>query len=185
MKTSTKIAIGVVVLVIVAFFVGRLSVVNRSLVGAVSPAGTTNLTPRVASIVFQPLTAGATSTSVYNGDVNDRIISSVDEGCTTISDSRTPFTGASEVVLAITAATTSANAPQAALSSLNTNYVLDATNLIATTTPAIYFLASSTPGYTATVGGMDRIWLAGSYLTFSANATNTMSCVMRVGYLPE
>ena len=182
MKTSTKIVIGFVVVVIVAFFVGRLSVVNRSVVGAVT-AGTTNSTARIATVEWQPSAAGATTTSILNSDANDRVIESAKVSCTGIGNSVTPYSGAANVNFVIEAATTS-TATVPTISAQNTNYVFDTTNLIATTT-GYYYISSTTPGTTGFNNGYNRQWLAGSYLTFYATATNTATCLVGVGYLAE
>lgn len=188
MKTSTKIIVGAVIVLALfgAFGLGWYLHQNHELVGAVSPAGTTNSTPRIAQITFAPSTGNATSTSMLNTDANDRVISTVDESCVGLGVSQTGWTGAGLLSLGLifTASTSSVPTPVNNGTLANTNYVLDNSNTIATTTPALYFIASSTPG---AIGNNPtfRIWNAGSYLTIQANATNTASCQIRVGYLPE
>lgn len=138
-----------------------------------APVGSTFNTAKIASIVFNPQTGTATSTSILNTDADDRIIQSSFFYCDTIGTSRTAYTGTGLAVFTFTAATTSTSAPGTIT---NTNLVMS--NTMATATTPLYN-ASSTIG-TADFG---RIWATGSYLSFASNATNTASCVIGVNYL--
>lgn len=173
------------VIVAGAIFVLGYESHQTSLAGAVSPNGTTNSITRSAYITFQPATGTATTTSILNPVGNDVIIKTADEVCTGIGSSQAAYSGGGLLSngLVITAATTStANPPT--LSALNTNYILDTGNVITTTTPALFYSSTSTPGLIG-LNATNRIWAANSYLTFSSNATNTMSCTVGVSYLTE
>lgn len=173
---------GIVVLVIVFLFGKSFSGTTMvSQYAGSSAVGTTNSTARIATIVMSPTAPGATTTSILNGDANDRVIQAATYACTGVGNVLTAYTGAGLTSLGwvITAATTSTAAP-ASLG--NTNYVFDTTNGIPTTTPALSYLASTTPGLTAANTG-NRVWPAGSYLTFSSNATTTAICTVGVPYL--
>lgn len=154
----------------------------QQLAGA-SAVGTTQSTPRQVLIVMSPTTPAATSTSILNSDSNDRIIESAKYECTGIGSSFTYLTGAglASTGLILNAATTSvANTG----SQGNTNLVFDNSNTVATTSPTLAFISSSTPG---TIGAnvTNRVWASGSYLTFTTNATNTAVCTVGVSYIPS
>jgi len=176
MKKSTiiKILIGIVVLAIV---VGIYY--TRDVIGGTSSVGTTQSTQKEALITWT-LSTGATTTSLYNGDANDRVIETAKYACTGIGTSYTQLTGAGLATLYVTAATTSTSIP--ATLGTNTNYVFTSANTFATSTGFAY-LASTTPGELLT-NTSNRLWLAGSYLTFASNATNTATCVIGVEYSP-
>lgn len=137
----------------------------------------TNGTAKIASFSFNPAT-GATTTSILNGDSVDRVITSMNVSCSGVGTSLTALTGAGLNSLIFSVATTAASAPVALG---NSNFVYNGT--IATSS-ATFYDASTTPGLTsATVIGVNRRWPTGTYLTVSANATNTAACAITAYYL--
>ena len=180
MTTDNKIVLGIVgvlaVLGALAFF--DLSPYRTVATLGASAVGSTYNTAKSASIVFSP-TTGATTTSLYNGDATDRYITSTYAACGTMGYSYTPVTGTglTSLGLIFTAATTSTKAP-ATLSALNTNYVFNAP--VPTTTADAFLMGTSTG---ATSAYLTR-WASGTYLTFSANATNTTAvCTVGANYI--
>lgn len=131
--------------------------------------GTTFGTQKMAAIVFVPLTTSATTTSVLNGDANDRYVTSSFSYCGGVGSSPSVST------LTFTAATTSTNAP--ASLGTNTNYVM---NISVATSTADNTNATSTFG-----SPVWQRWSAGSYVTFASNATNTAVCTVGVNYIPS
>lgn len=146
-----------------------------------SSAGATFNTAKFAAIVWQPGNVGtqtngaATTTSLFNGDASDRIITNLTYSCSGVGSSNTAYTGAGLASLIFTAATSSASVPNSITVTnalLNTNIATSSTEL---------FVASTTPGLTGSA--FVRRWAAGSYLTFSSNATNTATCAIGVNYI--
>lgn len=138
-----------------------------------SSTGTTFNSAKVATIVFAPATASATSTSVYNSDASDRKIESFVTDCSGVGTSFTAYTGAGLAALTFSAATSSTAAP-----AINTN--TNVFNLaVGTTTPDSYNII----GNATTTPALNRVWAAGSYLNIYSNATNTASCIVGVNYL--
>lgn len=172
----------VILALVVGFVVGH-SFFATTVAGATLPVGTTNSTPREAFIVYSPTVPGATTTSMFNPDANDRVIVSAKYECTGIGVSQTINTGASTLPVILFMATTSTANPTQLF---NTNYVWD--NILATSSTsgpaALDYQASTSPGFVP-VNISDRIWAAGSYLSVASNATNTATCNIGVDYLPE
>lgn len=145
---------------------------------AVSPAGSSNSTAKIASISIAPLTAAATSTSILNTDGTDRGVTSVDVLCTGLGTSN-PFTtgntgGATIAGLVLQTGTTSV-----ANQGLQANTSLYSSTTIATSTTYGY-VSTSTEGVIQTVS---RIWPTNTYLTFQFNATSTGACTAAAKYL--
>lgn len=186
---NKTITVWSIALVLVGFAIGYAVFhrSNQNLAGAVSTPGTTNASSRIASIIFSPTTS--TSTWILNSDSNDRVMKAFEAVCTGIGTSQLAYTGAglSSTGLNIEVSTSSTNTA----SSTNTNYFVDQNMSITTTTPAIAYVASSSPGNTGTTSAatllpaLNRIWLAGSYAQIWTNATNTMSCNITIPYAPE
>lgn len=174
MSTSTlgKIVIGILALAAI-YGAYQYPQVTQS-VQTFGAVGATFNTAKIAAINWT-LSDSATSTSILNGDANDRIVEGAQYWCSGVGTSKTAFTGAGLDALSFSAATTSASAPAIIT---NTNFVLNTT--VATST-ATLFVASTSPGLTATAA--QRIWASGSYLTFWSNATNTAACNIGVQYL--
>jgi hypothetical protein len=173
-----KSIIGAVALVLVGFAVGygvfgnKVTVIEQ--IGqAVSVAGVTNSTARLASVVAAPpTTATATTTSLYNGDGVDRAITDAFAYCTGVGTSRTYLTGAGLAALTVQMSTSTI----AGDAKRNTNY------------PATFTVATSSAwawenylGTSAT--DMNLVWPSATYLNITFNATNTAACTIGVHYL--
>lgn len=158
--------------------------VIRETIGS-SSAGTTFNTAKFAAISVNLATAGAnaTSSSILNGDSNDRFITAVKAGCQGVGSSQTVAVGAGLASLTFKVATSAAATPTG-LS--NTNLVGQMAFTIGTST-ANFVMASSTAagqnGIAAGNGLVNNIWASGSYLTFFFTATNTATCVLGVDYM--
>lgn len=171
MNKITLIALVVVAAVAVgAYFFPRAV---HSVFGASSPVGTTFNTAKVAEINFSPATGSATSTSILNVDASDRIVTNSFATCAGLGTSFTAYTGTALGALIFQAATTSTAAPTTLPS---TNYVFNA--VIATTTPTDAYVASSS--YASVTY---QRWPAGTYMTWTSNATNTAACSVGVNYI--
>jgi hypothetical protein len=153
----------------------------QQMVGA-SPAGTTSQTAKFAGVVANLLTIGAngTSSSILNGDANDRYITSIDAGCEGLGQSNTTAGGALANLLMKAATTSTANPPAIT----NTNLIGVGQTTIGTTTGNFVSASSTAAGTSGSSGStlVNNIWAAGSYLTFTVNATNTAACTFGVKY---
>jgi len=138
--------------------------------------GTTFSTAKVAAINMIPSTASATSSSIYNGDDNDRFVTDAFVACGGVGTSKTAYTGTGLANWTWYAATTTTNAPSDPLSSTATNLAMNVN--VSTTTAADAYTATTT--YTQV---FNRRWAAGAYMTFQPNATNTATCNVGVHYL--
>lgn len=137
----------------------------------------TSGTQQVATFAFNPTIASATTSSVLNGDTQDRVVTGSDVACSGVGTSKTAYTGAGLAAVTFTMSTTSTANP-AALT--QTNYVLNAT--FATSTTDSYVSTTSANVVNSATGNGVR-WQAGSYMTISSNATNTAACVVGVKYI--
>ncbi len=169
MSTTSKIVAALIVtLAIVGSYFFPSS---EGILAGASPTGTTFSTQKLATIVFAPATTAATTTFLLNTDANDRIVEQAVYSCsglTAVNNGSFISTGFQFYM------STSSTAVQTG----NSNYVLITS--VPTTTPEL-FVASTTPGLTATAAF--RRWAAGSYLQINANASTTASCVIGVNYL--
>jgi len=141
-----------------------------------SPAGSTGRSAFQFNSYGNNLSApgtNGTSTSILNNTGQDLYVSGEYAGCEGVGTSKAAYTGAGLASLTVTAATSSTAAPA---SNSNTNTLPVIT--IATSTPQ-YTLASSTAAFTGS-GSVSLLWLAGSYMTFTVNATNTAICTFGV-----
>lgn len=135
-----------------------------------SSTGTTFNTAKTAAIVFAPISNTASTTSVYNGDVSDRIIKDAHITCTGANFSAATALVSTGVVFS--AATTAV-----ASLGLQSNVNLALSVAVGTSTAELYVASSSQ-------NTIARRWNAGSYLTFLTNATSTgESCVIGVDYI--
>jgi len=176
MNKKYKIIVSVLAIAILVVLCYRLF--HNSLAGA-NPAGTTNSSPRSAQIVCNN-TATTTYASLLNSDANDRVVVGFQFFFTGYATA-TPF--------AALGAGTSSNAVATSTTNLFFN------SAISTTTDPVYLSASqvstafSSTTNTGTVNliasDAARVWTAGSYLNFKANATSTGYCTVKVDYLPE
>ena len=139
-----------------------------------SPAGTTSQTAKYFSVVANLGLPGAnaTSSSVLNSSANDLYVTSFKVGCEALGTSRTAYTGTGLVGLTVTAATSSTASPA---SNSNTN----SAGLITIGTSTPNFVESSSTASTGS-NSVNYIWSAGSYMTFTTNATNTAACTFGV-----
>ena len=123
--------------------------------------------------------ANATSSSVLNPSTSDWYITAVKAACEGVGSSNTAYSGAGLAALTLKIATTSTAAPAA---NGNTNLVGTAALTIATTT-AQFVISSSTAGIgLGNTTSISNIWAAGSYETFTFNATNTAACTVGLDY---
>lgn len=173
--TNQNIIIAVVAAVLIfgaGFYVAKLGSSTTQLAGT-TPSGGTTSTSHFYSIAVNLVAPGAnaTTSSILNSSANDYYITSMDVGCEGIGYSRGPA-GSGYASLVVTAATSSTANP---VINSNTNGAGIVT--IATSTPT-FVEASST----ASTGSSftNYIWAAGSYLTFTTNATNTALCTFGV-----
>lgn len=122
--------------------------------------------------------ANATSSSIQNTTGNDLYVTAIKAGCENVGTSQTAYTGAGLSKLLMTAATSSTAAPA---TNSNTNTVGSTAMTIGTST-AQFAEASSTASNGTTPGSslINNIWLAGSWMTFTTNATNTAQCTFGV-----
>lgn len=144
-----------------------------------SPAGSTFSSAKIAAVSMVPSAPGtnATTSSILNGDANDRIIIDGGVSCEGIgTTSNSPAAGGGALAnWTLKAATTSTSAPADVGSLVNFNVNMN----IATSAPANYVSTTTNP----VLGNSGRIWLAGSYETFWWNATSTATCQPYVHYL--
>lgn len=180
MTIPLKYALGAVVVAVLLATAVVMVFDKPEQLAAASPAGTTSNTSRFASIAVNLAAPGAnaTSSSILNTDANDRYISTLKVGCEVVGTSQTAYTGAGLATLTVFAATTSTAAP-ATVS--NTNKVGGGNVTIATSTVQ-FGISTSTIGAATGNSQIYMIWPAGSYLTFTANATNTALCTFGADY---
>lgn len=169
MKTKLVLVVGALVVVVL---LGAVLLTGLGVLGGVatSSAGRTVNAGDTATIVMVPSSASATSTSIQNTDGKDRAIESTVVACSGLSTADTAVSA-----LVLKAATSSTAAPATIT---NTNLVLS--TQVATSSSDL-FVASTTPGSTAAAA--NRIWAAGSYLSFSLNATSTATCTLGVHFV--
>jgi hypothetical protein len=128
-----------------------------------------------ATFAFNPTTAAATTSSILNSDGQDRFVEAAYVGCSGVGTSGAASgAGGGLANLTLTIATTSASAPAALI---NTAYVLQQN--MATGTPDSMVASTSISKFAT--GNAIR-WQSGSYMSISANATNTAACVVSVLY---
>ena len=166
-----KFLLGVVVLV-AAIAVGGYFFPK---VGFGAPAaGNTFGSAKLSAVNINPQSITSTSTSIYNSDPNDRIVT---DAFVTCSGLTTMFGATAAGVDAFRwyAATSSVAAPTASIA----NASLGAMNMTVAT--------STSDGYNATTtytNAFSRRWNAGSYMVFQTNATSSgATCQAGVHYL--
>ena len=168
---------GVIALIVTVAIYGAYQYPIAQQVAGTSPTGTTYNTAKFAAAVISLASAGAngTSTSLYNGDANDRYVSSAKIGCEGVGTSKTAYTGTGLAALTYTIGTSSTAAPATFTGFAN---IANAVTL-ATATVDVLVASSTTATATSTLA---TIWPAGSYMTFTFNATNTAACTVGVEY---
>lgn len=169
-----KIFLGILGLVLVVSIYGAYEYPLAKETLGNAPVGTQFGTMKIASINWSLTSGGATTTSVYNNDLNDRYIESSFLACDTVGTSKTAYSGAGLAALIIRAATTTTAAPTIVT---NTNYAANYAS-VATST-AVLLTSSSTEGV---LTGYSRVWPSQTYLSFFSNATNTAQCTAGVKY---
>lgn len=146
--------------------------------GGVGAPGDTNSTSRIASCVLDmstttPTTATTTGTGcLFNGDSKDRYITATDYYLTGLGAANTSV-----------ASTTWKLSTSSNVYTGSAAYVLNTTLATSTANGAIggeYFIASTTPGATATFDY--RVWPAGTYLDLLQNASSTAQVTFVVRY---
>lgn len=172
-----KLIIGLGLVVAIAIGVGGYFFphVPKTL-GVASPVNTSFTDNKRAAIAWTPSTNAATTSSLLNTDGADRIVSSIDYTCSGLTSTNTKLTSTG---WNFSAATTSISGQGL---QGNVNYTLNTS--IATTTTEL-FISSTTPGITTSSGASDwvRRWANGTYMTFTANASSTATCVVSVVYI--
>jgi hypothetical protein len=180
MTTSQKIAVAFLgacaVLGAFAFF--GLTPYGKTLVqqfGA-SPAGTTFNTAKVAAININPQSKTSTSTSLYNGDASDRIVTDGFVSCSGLTSMK-GATSAGVAKFNWTAATSSTAAPAPSIAARK----FAALQVTLGTSTAYNEIATST--FTVPWG---HLWKAGTYMIFQTNATSSAAaCQVGVHYLGQ
>lgn len=178
MKTNYLVGIIVAIVALASATLAYIEGHNTTEVAVTtSPSGTTFQTAKTALVAINLASpgSGGTSTSMLNTDSNDRFIYSTDVGCEGVGTSKTAYTGTGLSSLTLTMATSSTAAPA---TNGNTNTLPVVT--IGTSTPN-FVIASSSAG-TPGINLVSNIWATGSYLTITANATNTALCTAGVKY---
>lgn len=134
-----------------------------------------NATKAVTVIALPTPGANGTTTSYLNASPNDYYISNEEAFCENLGTSKTAYTGTGLAALTFTIATSSTANP-ATNSNPNTLPVITVS-----TSTGNFFFSSSTAG-TPGVTNVSDIWAAGTYITVTANATNTATCDAGVSY---
>lgn len=142
-----------------------------------APAGSNYTDQKLYAVTVNLANPGAngTSTSILNPSATDYFVTGISVGCENVGTSKTAYTGTGLAALTLTVATSATAAPA---TNANTNVVNE--NTLGTSTPQ--FVVSSTTPATGVVG-TNGIWAAGSYMTFTTNATNTALCTFGVNVL--
>lgn len=188
MTTTTKwIVAAIAVLVIIgAYYYPKSSntVIEQQVAG--SAAGSTFNTAKFAGIAVAPATPGtnATSSSILNGDAGDRYVTQIRLGCESVGTSKVAYTGGG---LASNGFTLSVATSSTAAPATNSNTNIVGGNVINISTSTQYFVEASSTALTAVPNtgssAVNNIWLSGSYMTFTFNATNTAVCTAGVDYV--
>lgn len=180
--TKKELTIGALIVVLAIVIGVSVWSEGHNQIATASPAGTTGTTAKFASVTWAM--TSATSSSVLNSDASDRDIIAIKYGCNSVGTSFTAYTGVplTSAGLTLKAATTSTIASASLLVS-NTNNVVSTSIATSTASSGFLTLASSTMAIAGSAY-FNQVWLAGSYLTFFTNATNTAACTIGVEYLP-
>lgn len=180
MNKKTIIVSIVLVIAIVLGFVYKLSN-GVSVTAGTSPTGATFNDAKLALIVMAPATGTATSSSVLNNTSNDWYVTSIKAGCEKLGTSFTAYTGAALANLTLSIATSSTVGPA---TNGNGNLVgLGVVNIATTTgnfTEASSTASTAVPNTGSTA--INNVWAAGSYETFTFNATTTGVCSVGLEY---
>lgn len=178
MTDYLKPAIAVVLAAVIALaIVGAYQYPKTEVITSTSPQGGTTTTAHFYSVAVNLATPGAnaTSSSVFNSSSNDYYVSSIKGGCENIGTSKTAYTGTGLAALTLSVATSSTAAP---IGNANANIVGNTTITIGTSTSQ--FAVSSSTLASLGTPSPSIIWGAGTYMTFTFNATNTAACTVGV-----
>lgn len=174
MTTSTKAIIALVGAVIIGGFIWGAYQYPLAPVNEGSPAGTSFNSAKVAAINISPQSRTSTSSSLYNGDASDRVVTDAFVTCSGLTN----MFGADAAGVADFrwwAATSSVAAPTVSVA----DSIGNAMNMAVATSTSDGYNATST--YT---GVFARRWKAGSYMVFQTNATSsTAVCQAGVHYV--
>jgi hypothetical protein len=175
---NKTIIVGAIAFILAGFGIGYGVFGNKVTVietigQAVSSAGVSNTTARIASVTVAPALTAGTTTSIYNGSGVDRLVQDSFVACTGVGTSQTYLTGAGLAAWTLQMSTSSS----ALDAKTNTNYVA---NITVATSSAWSYVASSTEGVLQYVS---RIWPTATYLNITFNATNTAACTVGASYL--
>lgn len=165
----------VIAALVSAFVVVMLPHSSPSSLGGAAPTGATFDNGSFAGIVMAPLTGTATTSSILNNSGSDRYVYDSRLACNGLGTSQTAYTGAGLASLTLLIGTSSTASPAAL-----TPFARVASLTVATGTSMTVMASSTTATATST---LPAIWTAGSYMSFSFNATNTAACTVGVGYL--
>lgn len=188
MDTNYKVALSLVLAVVVAGAIYGAYLYPKALppLAGAAPAGSTDFTPTWAAVagvnLATPGTLGAiggngTSSSVLNSSTNDYYISTIKVGCEGVGASNTAYSGGGLAALTLSVATSSTPGPA---SNGNASVVGGGTLTIGTSTSQFGMSSSTLPAAGNPKGYL--IWGAGTYLTFTTNATNTAVCTFGADY---
>lgn len=181
MNPSTKAVFGFVGAVILGLLIyGAYQFPTVQVATVQSTAGSTFNSAKFAGIVADLSSPGSTgtSTSVLNTDSSDRYVTGLRAGCSAVGTSRTAYSGAGLAALTVSAATSSTASPA---TQSNTNAVGGGSVTIGTSTAQWAVSTSSATGSGS--NAPYNVWAAGSYMTFTTNATNTAQCTFGVDYV--
>ncbi len=188
-KYINYILVGVVALIIVGLLVKVLS--PKPQITTVAGVGDINSTQRIASCVLDMSTttptyasttpSGVANTSstgcLYNGDSKDRVITSVEFY---ISSLGAVNTSVASSTWKMGTSSDIYNVPATASQVLNTSIATTTGNGAVQGATLTLFVASTTPGATATFP--NRIWNAGTNLNLQQNASSTWVGTVLVRY---
>lgn len=184
MNNISLTQVGIYVLLAIGIVIGWFVPFQTAMQLSTTPQGGTTTSASFYSIAANLATPGAnaTSSSILNPTGNDLYATTIRVGCENIGSSFTPYTGVgtTSAGLTLSIATSSTAAPA---TNANTNLVGGGTIVIATSSPQFGIATSTMAATGAGIGGSGKpyiIWGAGTYMTFTASATNTAQCTYGV-----
>jgi hypothetical protein len=178
MTTTTKAILALVIAAVVAGGVYggyKFLFYKPQIVAGTSTQGGTGSTARQYNVYGVNLAApgaNATSSSILNTTGNDLYVTALKVGCEGVGTSQTAYTGTGLASLTLKAATSST-----ASTPVNGNTFL-AGSITISTSSSQFVEASSTASSGS--NSVNYVWLAGSYMNFWTNATNTAVCTFGV-----
>lgn len=182
MKNYIKYIVVGLVCLLVGGYVGTHYLGSKAQLAGASPTGATFSSAKLPAIVMNLTSSTGTSSSILNTTGNDQYITALKVGCEVVGTSLTAYTGTGLSKLTLSFATSSTASPT---SNGNAN-VIGSSAMTVSTSTAQFTEASSTASNGSTSPGsslVSNIWGAGTYLTITANATNTAQCTVGVDTL--